>query len=52
MNQERLIEELNGKVIYKDSEIRRLETSLHEQLKALEMYKIKYSNLKQSRLEK
>lgn len=34
MNQERLIEELNTKVVFKDSEIRRLETSLHEHLKA------------------
>jgi hypothetical protein len=30
INQEKLVEELNAKVAYKDSEIQRLETSLHE----------------------
>jgi predicted nucleic acid-binding Zn-ribbon protein len=50
MNQEKLIEELNAKVFFKDSELMRLETSYRQALKDLDVYKRKYSKLKHQKL--
>ena len=46
MNQEKLIEELNAKVFYKESELMRFETNYRQALKDLETYRRKYSKLK------
>ena len=49
MNQEKLIEELNTKVFYKDAELSRVETNYRQVLKDLDAYKRKYYKLKRQK---
>ena len=46
MNQEKLIEELNTKLFYKEAELSRNETNYRQVLKDLDVYKRKYSKIK------